>query len=427
MILNAIMFTGTFLFLKEIIRYRSNRKADENNPVADDFDSFDAHDDFQAPRLKRSRSFGRGSQKRRVANQGVAKPMAKPKRNFRFDSRKDPDLVKNYEWKEYIKLYKKEAKTANWKARIYTNLPHRLASRIWGWLHQRTIPKFLRPLAYTLYIKMTGVLLHEAKNQNLKDYENLNKFFTREIQQEKFRPTASAKTTDLVSPVDGRVLSVGRICENNKLVKQVKGIDYSLKALLGPNPNAVPDKDMSKTFLTLDDVEYKNSYLKNPEKNDMFYAVIYLAPGDYHRFHSPTELKITSRRHFPGDLFSVNPSIANWLKNLFALNERVILNGNWKHGYFSYTAVGATLVGSMKIYFDEKVETSKPHRFTKAYKHNGIYFDRKFEETIELGRGDVIGEFNIGSTVILCFEAPKEFEFAVENGEKVFLGRSLGK
>ena len=85
----------------------------------------------------------------------------------------------------------------------------------------------------------------------------------------------------------------------------------------------------------------------------MFHCVIYLAPGDYHRFHSPTDWEIFYRRHFPGELFGVSPSIASWLKGLYNLNERVVYYGKWKYGFFSMTAVGATNVGSIKVFMDE--------------------------------------------------------------------------
>ena len=122
----------------------------------------------------------------------------------------------------------------------------------------------------------------------------------------------------IVSPVDGRILSNGRISDNEdeKLITQVKGINYSLKALLGPI-----DGNSSQNFSSISDFEYKNLLLRDYENNDLFYSVIYLAPGDYHRFHSPTEFKVQSRRHFPGDLFSVNGKVTSWLKNLFALKE----------------------------------------------------------------------------------------------------------
>lgn len=84
----------------------------------------------------------------------------------------------------------------------------------------------------------------------------------------------------------------------------------------------------------------------------MFYAVVYLAPGDYHRFHSPAAWIAERRRHFAGELFSVSPWMVGKLQDLFILNERVALLGRWRYGFFSFTAVGATNVGSIRINFD---------------------------------------------------------------------------
>lgn len=109
--------------------------------------------------------------------------------------------------------------------------------------------------------------------------------------------------------------------------------------------------------------------------NNTFFIVIYLAPGDYHRFHSPAAWVVERRRHFvgmspvvchrwvadilyTGDLFSVSPWMAKRLENLFVLNERVALLGRWKHGFFSMVPVGATNVGSIKINFDQVRNTS---------------------------------------------------------------------
>lgn len=72
----------------------------------------------------------------------------------------------------------------------------------------------------------------------------------------------------------------------------------------------------------------------------MYQCVIYLAPGDYHRFHSPAEWIPKIRRHFAGELLSVSPKIAKWLPGLFCINERALYIGEWKHGFFSFTAVG---------------------------------------------------------------------------------------
>jgi phosphatidylserine decarboxylase len=87
--------------------------------------------------------------------------------------------------------------------------------------------------------------------------------------------------------------------------------------------------------------------------NSLYFTVIYLAPGDYHRFHSPTAWVVEKRRHFVGELFSVSPWMAKRLENLFVLNERVALLGRWKHGFFSMVPVGATNVGSIIVNFDQ--------------------------------------------------------------------------
>ena len=102
--------------------------------------------------------------------------------------------------------------------------------------------------------------------------------------------------------------------------------------------------------------QYEKNVLKNPTENCLYHCVIYLAPGDYHRFHSPADWEIFYRRHFPGELFSVNPRVAKWLKGLFNLNERVVYYGEWKYGFFSMTAVGATNVGSIKVFMDKVTE-----------------------------------------------------------------------
>ena len=335
-------------------------------------------------------------------------------------------VINNPEWAEYIKTYKNETRNSSFKSKIYTKIPWRFLSRSWGKLHNKEMPKILRKSIYSFYIWKYEVKLYEAKNQDLRSYRNLGSFFRREIDLDGVRPVLNKDQSDLVCPVDGRILSLGRVDSVDGMIKQVKGINYSVKTLLGPNNQS------AENFTSLSNSEYIKTLLKNPTHNKLYYTVIYLAPGDYHRFHSPTEWTITHRRHFPGDLFSVNPKVALWLKNLFALNERIIFNGIWKYGFLSYIPVGATLVGSMKINFDQEIYTSKPYRNSKADKiEKGIYFDKDYQksdeknEGVEMVRGQEIGEFNIGSTVVLLFEGPENVKFLVEEGEKVKLGIGL--
>ncbi|KAI8983296.1 phosphatidylserine decarboxylase [Trametes punicea] len=163
--------------------------------------------------------------------------------------------------------------------------------------------------------------------------------------------------------------------------------------------------------------------------NDTFFIVIYLAPGDYHRFHSPTSWVVERRRHFAGDLFSVSPWMAKRLENLFVLNERVALLGRWRYGFFSMVPVGATNVGSIRINFDQALRTNIGSRrdhpvgtFTEAvYSAASPLLNGQ-----PLNKGDEMGGFCLGSTIVLVFEAPHQFRFVVSVGEKVKVGQKLG-
>ncbi|KAL6799638.1 phosphatidylserine decarboxylase domain-containing protein [Trichoderma sp. SZMC 28013] len=195
--------------------------------------------------------------------------------------------------------------------------------------------------------------------------------------------------------------------------------------------------------------------LLSPDKTtSLYYAVIYLAPGDYHRFHSPTNWVVESRRHFAGELYSVSPYLQRTLPGLFTLNERVVLLGRWRWGFFSYVPVGATNVGSIKINFDRELRTNSLLTDTaadlaaeEAAKRGEPYLGFA-EATYEgassvlhghaLRRGEEMGGFQLGSTIVLVFEAPatlktadgeekKGWEWAVEKGQKLKMGQALGR
>jgi phosphatidylserine decarboxylase len=134
---------------------------------------------------------------------------------------------------------------------------------------------------------------------------------------------------------------------HNSQIEQVKGVTYCLKSFFGPLTWFDHDHKEDQ------DKDYHLKLHSNDPNSDyrLYQCVIYLAPGDYHRFHSPTDWTVKFRRHFSGDLIGVK--FANWIPGLFHINERVVYSGEWKHGFFSMTAVGATNVGTIKIYFDK--------------------------------------------------------------------------
>ncbi|KAL2025160.1 hypothetical protein VTK56DRAFT_162 [Thermocarpiscus australiensis] len=194
-------------------------------------------------------------------------------------------------------------------------------------------------------------------------------------------------------------------------------------------------------------------YLTPGSPHALYYAVIYLAPGDYHRFHSPANWVVERRRHFAGELFSVSPYLQRTLPGLFTLNERVVLLGRWRWGFFSYVPVGATNVGSIKINFDRELRTNSLTTDTEADRaaeeaaRRGEPYLGYSEATYEaaspvlrghaLRRGEEMGGFQLGSTIVLVFEAPvaehdergshtRGWRWNVEKGQRVKVGQALG-
>ncbi|CAG0893704.1 unnamed protein product, partial [Cyprideis torosa] len=279
---------------------------------------------------------------------------------------------------------------------LYRLLPWRLLSRAWGSVHSWTIPESLRPILLGLYAKTFHCDLHDAVEPEIRKYRNLGEFFRRRVKPEA-RPINSASA--FVSPCDGQVLAAGPVTEGK--VEQVKGVTYSLNRFLGHSG----------------DVE---DLLHDSEKNTLYQMVIYLAPGDYHQFFSPVQWVIEKRKHFPGDLLSVSPSVAAWIRDLFVLNERAVYSGQWTHGFFSMTAVGATNVGSIRVPMDAELNTNRPWD-----KKNKVH-TRQFATPVAMRKGELLGEFNLGSTIVLLFEAPKT-AMSVEDGRKLLGHIQIGK
>jgi len=405
--------------------------------------------------------------------------------------------------------------TGPWQVHVLAALPLRSLSRLWGTLNTLELPVWMRPVGFRLYAWAFGCNLDEMREPDLTKYASLGEFFYREL-AEGVRPIANAA---LVSPADGTVLHFGSITHDGR-VEQVKGLTYSLDALLGSNsrspsptsaalptppqtpPNELyipfPQRDAAhahtsdEEFASVNGIDYSLDQLlgrsadatrtdetadedateeevraMNPrepqdasvqdqgerkdtvtvaaelgvgglpplrrttsavkKENELFFAVVYLAPGDYHRFHSPAAWVVERRRHFAGELFSVSPYIARRIANLFVLNERVALLGRWKHGFFSMIPVGATNVGSIVVNFDKALRTNlrrrpPPGSFIEAHYTQASALLRGQPLT----RGQEMGGFKLGSTVVMVFEAPRGFSFTVKPGEKVKVGQKMG-
>lgn len=293
---------------------------------------------------------------------------------------------------------------SQWQVALLKKLPTRACSRAWGKFCDLDLPLWLRKPIIGTFSWYFACNIGEAVEEEIINYPSVGAFFRRQL-----KPGARTicQTSSIVSPADGNILHFGVI--ENEMIEQVKGITYSMQTFLGPNQQA------ASALKKLDSSNNKRLY----------HCVIYLGPGDYHSFHSPSEWDVKLRRHFPGDLFSVHPGIARIITGLFNHNERVVLSGTWKHGFFSFTAVGAYNVGSIKLKFDKDLKTNRAESYIPGSFDELDYVNNNGKK-VSLTRGERMGAFHLGSTIVLIFEAPRDFKFHVQPGQKINYGQPVG-
>ncbi len=217
------------------------------------------------------------------------------------------------------------------------------------------------------FVGRYNVNMNEAANPDIASYKSFNEFFTRPLKADA-RPAANA---DFLCPVDGAISQFGPIARDQ--IFQAKGHSYSTTALVGG------DRDLAAQF-----------------ENGSF-ATLYLSPRDYHRIHMPCDGKLTRMTYVPGALFSVNPTTARGVPGLFARNERVVCVFETATGPFVLTLVGATIVGSMATVWHGVVNPPRP----------GVVREWRYDEqNVVLKKGDEMGRFLLGSTVVMLF--PKD-------------------
>ena len=225
--------------------------------------------------------------------------------------------------------------------------------------------QWLKNLLINRAIKTFHINMDEALNDDLSSYKSFNAFFTRQLKPE-LRPLDAGANT-LTSPADGVISQAGKISKNKIL--QAKNVNYSLTRLVG---NARQAK------------QYENG----------LFSTIYLSPKDYHRVHIPADGQLISTRYIPGELFSVNQQTAEMVPNLFARNERLVCEFKSQQlGHFSVIFVGAMLVAGI-----ETVWSGMEKPGPGAIREND-YSD----QAISFLKGDEIGRFKFGSTVIVLF------------------------
>lgn len=214
------------------------------------------------------------------------------------------------------------------------------------------------------FVGQYNVNMQEALNPDISSYASFNEFFTRPLRPDA-RPLANS---DLLSPVDGAISQFGPIAKDQ--IFQAKGHQYSTTALVGG------DSQLASLF------------------EDGSFATLYLSPRDYHRIHMPCDGRLTRMIYVPGALFSVNPTTARGVPGLFARNERVVCVFESASGPFVLTLVGATIVGSMATTWHGVVN---PPRSAEVREW------RYDNQQIILKKGEEMGRFLLGSTVVMLF------------------------
>lgn len=222
----------------------------------------------------------------------------------------------------------------------------------------------LTTLLIRRFVARYGVNMNEAAQPDIAHYKSFNEFFTRPLKAGA-RPLAAA---DLVCPVDGAISQFGNI-ERDQIF-QAKGHSYSTTALVGGDATLA--------------AQFENGH----------FATLYLSPKDYHRIHMPSDGRLTRMIHVPGDLFSVNPTTARGVPGLFARNERVVCMFEGARGPFALVLVGATIVGSMATVW---------HGVVNPPRVQDVREWRYDAQPVALKKGDEMGRFLLGSTVVLLY------------------------
>jgi phosphatidylserine decarboxylase len=260
--------------------------------------------------------------------------------------------------------------------RMFVGLQHLLPQHLLSRMMHALAGSRIRPLKNLVIRSFLGsypINLAEALQSDPYGYESFNAFFTRALKPGA-RPVDPAPEA-IISPVDGSVSQAGRIEQD--MLLQAKGIHYPIGELLGGGD------DLARQF------------------QGGSFATLYLAPFNYHRIHMPLAGTLLRARHVPGDLFSVNAATAANVPGLFARNERVACIFDTAAGPMAVVLVGALFVGSISLSWAGELPPNRgrsPRELPLG------------DAPIALEKAAELGQFNMGSTVILLFPAGRTIQ-----------------
>jgi phosphatidylserine decarboxylase len=287
-------------------------------------------------------------------------------------------------------------------AGLQVALPHHLLSRL-AFRLARARLRPLKDLLIAAFRRAYPVDLAEAAEPDPRAYPTFHAFFTRPLRAGA-RPVVAGEG-EVACPVDGAVSRAGEIAGGRAV--QAKGREFSVRELLGGDPGRAA-----------------------PFAGGAF-ATLYLAPRDYHRIHMPLDGRLRETVHVPGRRFAVNPRTVRTVPRLFARNERLAAIFDTEAGRMALVLVGALLVGSIETAWGGPVTPAaspspRGRREVHARDYGG--FGAKGAEVVVLERGQELGRFAMGSTVIVLFEPGRvAWDPAIVPGARVRMGALLGR
>ncbi len=269
---------------------------------------------------------------------------------------------------------------------LFKIIPKSFLSRIFGYIARLPLPRLTMDVIIKHYCGFYKV------NQNEIDYpesgfRTFDQFFTRKLKPgvHKIDPNLNS----IVSPVDAKISEFGKI--NNGTLIQAKGIYYKIKELI---PSGMSDEFIGGSFITL-----------------------YLSPADYHRIHSPVSGKITGYYTIPGKLFTVQDFMVKGLNGLFAKNERVLTYIKNKNRALAVCKIGAMNVGRISLSYTD-IETNRWFRHK-----NEFFYPIKNRPAVR--KGQEIGIFHLGSTIILLFQKDTMQFVNIKKGRRIRVGQKI--
>ena len=267
-------------------------------------------------------------------------------------------------------------------------MPHHLISRFTYIITRTHHP--LTSFLIRLYVKLFKINLDECIEKNTDNYNTFCDFFTRKLK--KGVHVVNKDKGSIVSSCDGRILQFGKLQDNSIL--QVKGKSTPIQSLL------CNDKELASIY-----------------KNGSF-LTIYLSPKDYHRVHIPANGKLMKTLHVPGRLFSVADHAVECIDNLYSKNERLVCHFKEEDDHFSVIFVGAINVSSIETQWKGEVSPPMPKKLISTKYGN---------KNIKFNKGDEIGMFKSGSTVILLFTENIELSNSLKMNQSIRVGKKIGK